>query len=176
MSGLFWLSEAQLLRIELCFPLLYGVPRVDDRRVLSGIIFVIRNGLRWCDALRDYGLHKTICNRFVRWSHMGRVFDKIFAALAAQGSELDRLMIDATYLKAHRTAANLLEKGLPPHSIMDVSSALGAAANSRPHVVCDGQPTAGPAARRRLMSDYKGAMLMIDALPENQGAARRQGL
>ena len=51
MSDLIWLSEAQMRRIEPCFPLSHGVPRVDDRRIISGIILVIRNGLRWRDAL-----------------------------------------------------------------------------------------------------------------------------
>ena len=60
MSDLIWLSEAQMRRIEPYFPLSHGVPRVDDRRVISGIIFVIRNGLRWRDAPKDYGPHKTI--------------------------------------------------------------------------------------------------------------------
>ena len=53
MSNLIWLSEAQMRRIEPYFPLSHGVPRVDDRRVISGIIFVIRNGLRWRDAPQD---------------------------------------------------------------------------------------------------------------------------
>ena len=48
MNDLFLLSEAQMRRIEPYFPLSHGVPRVDDRLVISGIIFVIRNGLRWC--------------------------------------------------------------------------------------------------------------------------------
>jgi transposase len=113
MSDLFWLSEAQMRRIEPYFPLSHGMPRVDDRRVISGIVFVIRNGLRWRDAPRDYGPHKTIYNRFVRWSRMG-VFDRIFAALAGQGETPERLMIDATHLKAHRTAASLQKKGLFP--------------------------------------------------------------
>ena len=113
MSDLFWLSKAQMRRIEPYFPLSHGVPRVDDRRIVSGIIFVIRNGLRWRDAPREYGPHKTIYNRFIRWSRLG-VFNKIFAALAAKGGTPDRLMIDATHLKAHRTAASLLKKGLFP--------------------------------------------------------------
>jgi putative transposase len=121
-SDLFWLSEAQMRRIEPCFPLSHGVPRVDDRRVISGIIFVIRNGLRWRDAPADYGPHKTIYNRFVRWSRLG-VFNRIFAELAARGGRSERLMIDATHLKAHRTAASLLKKGLFP----DVSGAPRAA-------------------------------------------------
>ena len=118
MSDLFWLTDKQMRRIEPYFPLSHGIPRVDDRRVLSGIIFVIRNGLRWLDAPRDYGPHKTIYNRFIRWSRLG-VFNRIFAELSAKGPRPERLMIDATHLKAHRTAASLLKKGLFP----DVSGA-----------------------------------------------------
>ena len=94
MSDLIWLSEAQMRRIAPYFPLSHGVPRVDDRRVISGIVFVIRNGLRWRDAPKDYGPHKTIYNRFIRWSRLG-VFNRIFAALAAKGGKPDQLMIDA---------------------------------------------------------------------------------
>ena len=118
MSDLFWLSDKQMRRIEPYFPLSHGVPRVDDRRVISGIVFVIRNGLRWRDAPRDYGPHKTIYNRFVRWSRLG-VFNRIFAELSGKWPRPERLMIDATHLKAHRTAASLLKKGLFP----DVSGA-----------------------------------------------------
>jgi transposase len=118
MSDLFWLSRAQMRRIEPYFPLSHGMPRVDDRRVISGIVFVIRNGLRWRDAPRVYGPHKTIYNRFIRWSRLG-VFNRIFAELAGKGPKPERLMIDATHLKAHRTAASLLKKGLFP----DVSGA-----------------------------------------------------
>ena len=118
MSDLWLLSEAQMRRIEPYFPLSHGIPRVDDRRIVSGIIFVIRNWLRWRDAPADYGPHKTIYNRFIRWSRLG-VFNRIFAELAAKGGRPDRLMIDATHLKAHRTAASLLKKGLYP----DVSAA-----------------------------------------------------
>ncbi len=53
MSDLFWLTRAQLKRIEPHFPLSHGVPRVDNLRVISGIIHVIRNGLRWRDAPKD---------------------------------------------------------------------------------------------------------------------------
>jgi len=113
MSNLFWLSRAQMRRIEPFFPLSHGIPRVDDRRVISGIIFVIRNGLRWRDAPAAYGPPKTIYNRFKRWSEMG-VFARIFVELAKAGRETSEVMIDATHLKAHRTAASLLKKGLFP--------------------------------------------------------------
>ena len=113
MTDLFWLSGAQLERIEPYFPLSHGVPRVDDLRVVSGIVFVIKNGLRWRDAPKEYGPHKTLYNRFIRWSRMG-VFDRIFANLAGKAGTPDRLIIDSTHLKAHRTAASLLKKGLFP--------------------------------------------------------------
>lgn len=121
MSDLIWLSEAQMRRIEPYFPLSHGIPRVDDRRIVSGIVFVIRNGLRWRDAPAEYGPPKTIYNRYIRWSRLG-VFNKIFSALAAKGGKPDQLMIDATHLKAHQTAASLLKKGMFP----DVSGALRA--------------------------------------------------
>ena len=50
MSDLFWLSDRQFSRMRPYFPLSHGVPRSDDLRVISGIIHVIRNGLRWRDA------------------------------------------------------------------------------------------------------------------------------
>ena len=118
MRDLIWLSEAQMRRIEPYFPLSHGIPRVDDRRVLSGIVFVIRNGLRWRDAPADYGPPKTIYNRFIRWSRLG-VFNRILAELAGKAGDPDAIMIDATHLKAHRTAASLLKKGFFP----DVSGA-----------------------------------------------------
>lgn len=110
MSDHYWLSEAQLERIKPYFPRSHGRPRVDDRRVISRIIHVIRNGLRWRDAPEVYGPHKTLYNRFVRWSRMG-VFCRIFESLVSDSPKSKRLMIDATHLKAHRTAASLAEKG-----------------------------------------------------------------
>ncbi len=113
MTDHFWLSETQIFRINRYFPRSHGVPRVDDQKVVSGIIHVIRNGLRWRDAPSVYGPHKTLYNRFVRWSRMG-VFDLIFKSLVAEGDAPDRLMIDATHLKAHRTACSLLKGGMFP--------------------------------------------------------------
>ena len=59
---------------------------MDDRRIVSAIVFVIKNGLRWRDAPREYGPHKTVCNRFVRWSRPGE-FNKIFAEPARKGGK-----------------------------------------------------------------------------------------
>jgi transposase len=85
----------------------HGRPRVDDHRVLSGIIFINRNGLRWRDAPREYGPAKTLYNRWKRWSDKG-VFVAMMDGLSAKGTERKTIMIDATYLKAHRTASSLV--------------------------------------------------------------------
>jgi len=158
MADLLLMSEAQMRRIEPYFSLPYGITRVDDRRVISGIIFVIRNGLRWRDVPPGYGPHKTIYKRFVRWS----VFNKIFAELARKGSQPSHLMIDATHLKAHRTAASLLKKEPVPRRIGRTKGGL----NSKLHAVCDGQgrPIIMLLSEGQ-MSDYKGAALMLDVLP-----------
>lgn len=105
----FWLSEAQCARLRPLLPAkVRGVPRVDDWRGISGIIHVIRNGLRWRDAPACYGPPKTLYNRFVRWSKAG-VFNRLFAALADESDAPTTVMIDTTHLKAHRTAASLLK-------------------------------------------------------------------
>jgi transposase len=91
------------------FPKARRKPRVDDRRVISGIVYVLRNGLRWRDAPKEYGPYKTLYNRFIRWSK-GGVFAKILQKLAKGNTNI--LMMDATHLKVHRTAASLRERGL----------------------------------------------------------------
>jgi transposase len=111
MDDLFLLSKRQRALISPFFPLAQGVPRVDDRRVVSGIVYVIKNGLQWKDAPKGYAPHKTLYNRFIRWSRLG-VFDRVFAALASQGPRPQRIMMDSAHLKGHRTAASLLKKGL----------------------------------------------------------------
>ncbi len=112
MSDLYWLTEEQMARLRPYFPKSHGKPRVDDRRVLSGIVFVNRNGLRWRDAPSDYGPHKTLYNRWKRWGEMG-VFLRMMEGLAAADADPKNVMIDATYLKAHRTASSLrVKKGI----------------------------------------------------------------
>ena len=111
MSDLFWLSDMELARLEPYFSKSHGGPPVDDRWVLSGIIFINRNGLRWRDAPAEYGPHKTLYSRGKRWSEKG-IFARMLLELADQGGRTDTLMIDATHLKTHRTASSLgLKKG-----------------------------------------------------------------
>ena len=81
-----------------------GAPRVDDRRVISGILHVLRSGCRWKDCPPEYGPSTTIYNRYNRWSAQG-LWHKLFGRLAAAGSIPDELSIDSTHIKAHRSAA-----------------------------------------------------------------------
>ena len=110
MSDLFLPSLEQMSKIEPFFPLSHGVARVDDRRVISGIIYALKHGLQWKDAPKEYRPHKTLSNRFRRWTELG-VFDRIFSHLAAANGPPDTMVIDATHLKAHRTASSLIKGG-----------------------------------------------------------------
>jgi transposase len=74
---------------------------------LSGNISVKRNGLRWREAPREYGPAKTLYNRRKRWSDKG-IFIRMMEGLATpQAPDRKTIMIDATYLKAHRTTSSL---------------------------------------------------------------------
>ena len=108
MSDPFWLSDVQMARLEPFFPKPHGKPRVDDKRVRSGII-INRNGLRWRDAPRAQGPHQTLDSRWKRWSEKG-VCARMMTGLAAEHRESKTLMIDATYLKTHRTATSMAVK------------------------------------------------------------------
>lgn len=100
MSNLFWLTDEQMARLQPFFPTSHGRPRVDDRRVLSGIIFINRNGLRWSDAPREYGPPKTLHNRWRRWGDMG-VFARMMEGLAAEDTEQKTIMIDVEAGQRH---------------------------------------------------------------------------
>lgn len=94
--------------LEPFFPKRHGKPWIDDRRVLSGIIFINRNRLRWCDAPEVYGPPMTLYNRW-KQSDKG-VFARMMYGLASEAAAPQTVMIDATYVKAHRTAISLRSK------------------------------------------------------------------
>ena len=104
-KSLTWLSDAEWARIE---PLLpkgrCGARRVDDRRVISGIVHMLRIGARWRDCPVAYGPHTTIYNRFHRWSRQG-VWFAVFEALTGQSGAWGSVAIDSTSIKVHRSAA-----------------------------------------------------------------------
>jgi transposase len=104
-SNLFWLSDDQWRAIEPHLPTdVRGKARADDRRVISGIVHVLKSGCRWKDCPPEYGPATTIYNRFVRWAERG-VWERLFRALAARGRSDATQMIDSTHIKAHRSAS-----------------------------------------------------------------------
>ena len=143
MTDLFLLSRVQMRRIEWYFPLSHGVARVDDRRIVSAIVFVIKNGLRWRDAPRDYGPHKTIYNRFVRWSRLGRV-QQDFRRTGGQGRQTgaDHDRRHASEGASHRREP--FKKGPVPRRIGRTKGGL----NSKLHAVCDSWTPARHALKR----------------------------
>jgi transposase len=101
----FWLSEAQFQRIVPYLPSdTRGKARVDDQRVISGIIHVLKSGGRWVDAPPEYGPKKTLYNRYVRWAAKG-VWRDLFHALAGADGPPEQVLIDSSAVKAHRSAA-----------------------------------------------------------------------
>jgi len=102
---LFWLTDEQFGRIAPHLPTdTRGKPRVDDRRVISGIVHVLKSGGRWVDAPADYGPRKTLYNRYTRWARKG-VWVALFEALAKDGGPPEQVLIDSSAVKAHRSAA-----------------------------------------------------------------------
>lgn len=105
MARLFWLSDGAWAAIEPHLPRgLPGKPRVDDRRVISGILHVLKTGCRWRDAPAQYGPSTTLYNRYNRWSHR-RVWQRLFEKVAAAGETPPELSLDSSHVKAHRSAA-----------------------------------------------------------------------
>ncbi len=101
----FWLTDEQFARLEPHLPTdTRGKARVDDQRVISGIIHVLKSGCRWIDAPAVYGPRKTLYNRYVRWADKG-IWQAIFYALASAGGPPAQVLIDSSAVKAHRCAA-----------------------------------------------------------------------
>ncbi len=105
MKGRFWLSEEQWELIKPHLPYrAAGRRRVDDRRVISGIIHVLQSGCRWQDCPDEYGPATTVYNRYNRWSQKGH-WQYMFAELTATlAGTPDEISIDTTHVKAHRCA------------------------------------------------------------------------
>ena len=101
----FWLTDEQFSRLAPLLPTdTRGKPRVDDRRVISGIVHVLKSGGRWVDAPQAYGPRKTLYNRFVRWADRG-VWVDVFHALASAGGPPAEVLIDSSAVRAHRCAS-----------------------------------------------------------------------
>jgi len=84
-----------------------GVPRVNDRRVLNGIFWLLRSGPPWRDLPETYGPRTTCYNRFVRWRRAG-VWDQIMEALAA-GHDAAVRMIDTSVVRVHQHGVSIAD-------------------------------------------------------------------
>lgn len=104
-TDLFWFSDEQWAKIVPHLPSNQpGPERKDDRRILSGIMHVQKVGCRWKDCPAEYGPHKTIYNRFARWSERG-IWQNIFAAVAAPCEAPGQVALDSSHVKIHRCAS-----------------------------------------------------------------------
>ena len=100
----FWLSDRAWAAVEPLLPQNQpGARRVDDRRVISGIVQVLKSGCRWKDCPAVYGPPTTVYNRFNRWSRRG-IWGRVFTELVALAEAPDELSIDSTAVRAHRSA------------------------------------------------------------------------
>ncbi len=79
-----------------------GVARVDDRRVVNGIFYLLRTGSPWRDLPERYGPYTTVYNRLNCWAKAG-VWLQIFETLAARSQSLQ--LIDSSIIRAHQHAA-----------------------------------------------------------------------
>jgi transposase len=134
MAKLFWMNDKQWAKLEPLLPkYVRGKRRVDDRKVISGIVHVLRSGCRWSEAPEAYGPSKTLYNRFVRWSVRG-IWEKIFATLAARGGPPAEALLDSTHIKVHRSASGRKKGARTRRSVV---------------LVAGGIPSATPSATRR---------------------------
>jgi len=80
-----------------------GVPRVDDRRILNGMFWILRTGSPWRDLPERYGPYTTVYNRFNRWRKAG-VWDRLMdAVIKAHDGKVQ--MIDSSVVRVHSQAA-----------------------------------------------------------------------
>ena len=104
-QNLYWLSDDQWNRIRPLLPTdVRRKKRVDERRLVSGIMHVLKTGCRWCDVPPEYDLPTKIYNRFVRWADRGG-WEPLFHTLAGRGRSADVQMIESTHVKAHQSAS-----------------------------------------------------------------------
>ena len=164
-----WLTNEEMDVLRPFLPLPRGKQRVDDKRVLSGIIFVLKTGCRWRDAPEVYGPHKTLYTRWRRWSKQG-LFLILLLLLALQCMSRERnkkrkeAHMDATYCKAHPKACSGVCHAEELGRLIDRTKG---GQNTKLHGICDGNGrifnmllTDGTA------SDYKGAEVLLEALPK----------
>src|SRR6185503_8165611 len=114
-ANLFWFSDGQWARIEPFIPSnRRGVKPKNNRRILSGIMHVLKSGCRWVDCPPEYGPAKTVYNRFNRWSAQG-IWQSIYEAAANLLTRRNEWLSTARMSK--RIAALAAERGASEQAI-----------------------------------------------------------
>jgi transposase len=99
----FDLSDEEWALLEPLLPKSRKSGRVDDRKIVNAIIYVLRTGMPWRDLPARYGPYTTAYNRFNRWSRRG-IWKLVFDKLASKSRD-SLYLIDSTVVKAHRAAS-----------------------------------------------------------------------
>jgi transposase len=102
MRDLFWLNDEQWAKIAPLIPMNRPGPKPqNNRRIVSGIIHVLKIGCRWQDCPGEYGPYTTVYNRFNRWSARG-IFQQIAETVAASPELPERVALEGTHIKGRR--------------------------------------------------------------------------
>jgi transposase len=103
-ANLFWFGDEEWAKIEPLIPMNRPGPKPrNNRRILSGIVHVLKTGCRWQDCPPEYGPYTTVYNRFNRWSGRG-IWQQIFETAAGSPELPKEVALDSTHIKAHRSA------------------------------------------------------------------------
>lgn len=110
----FYLNDKAWSKLKDLLPVVKrGRRRVNDRKIISGIIFVLQSGTMWRHAPAIYGPHKTLYTRFRRWQEQ-RVWAQIFQNLSAIEAQDETLMMDSTTIRVQRSALGAQKKVILP--------------------------------------------------------------
>lgn len=156
----FWLTKSRLRGSHRICRRTRGKARVDDRRVISGIVHVLKSGGRWIDAPTDYGSRKTLYNRYVRWAAKG-VWVGLSHALASAGGTPAQMPSDSSAVRAHRSASG--GKGARDQAMG--RSRGGRTTKIRALTACDCRPIVFMLTGGHVADCKAGAVLLNEVLP-----------
>jgi transposase len=117
-TNLFRVDDEQWAKIKPLIPMNRPGQRPrNNRRILSGIIHVLKTGCRWQDCPPEYGPHRTVYNRFNRWSGCG-IWQQIFETVAGSPEPPEQAALDSIHVKAHRCAGGGKRMARPPRQVV----------------------------------------------------------
>ena len=161
-----------------------GRPYTDHRRVINGILWILRTGAPWRDLPEHYGPWQTISGRFYRWRHQG-LWQSILNRLQQQADHSGKInwdihFVDGSVVRAHQHAAGAIRGELDPNSELSAieqvqqREALGwskGGFSTKIHLRCDGN---GRPMTFLLSVGERHEAVLFEPLME-QGAVKRSG-